>query len=106
VEQSFTTYLPEIEFNVDLATTLQARSHLTLLALDNYEASRRLAAPDLPLRPPVAIIVGAERGWSASERDLLCSYKAQLVQLGPRVLRCETACLAALTLVQAKLGFL
>jgi RsmE family RNA methyltransferase len=106
VEQSFTTQLPEIEFNVDLTATLRAHPHPTLLALDNYEASQRLAALETPLHPPVAIVVGSERGWSGAERDLLRSYGAQLVQLGPRVLRSETACLAALTLVQAQLGVL
>ncbi len=104
VEQSFTTQLPQVEFNVDLAATLRDHPHPTLLALDNYEASQRLAALKTPLRPPVAIVVGSERGWSSAERDLLRASGAQLVHLGSRVLRTETACLAALTLVQAGLG--
>lgn len=103
MEQSFTTLLPEIEFNVSLAATLQAHPHPTLLALDNYEASQRLAALATSLRPPVAIAVGSERGWSGSERDQLRAAGAQLAHLGSRVLRTETACLAALTLVQAAL---
>jgi 16S rRNA (uracil1498-N3)-methyltransferase len=104
LEQSFTTQLPEIEFNVDLIATLRAHPHPTLLVLDNYEASQRLAALETPLHPPVAIAVGSERGWSGPERDKLRAGGAQLVHLGSRVLRTETACLAALTLVQASLG--
>jgi len=103
VEQSFTTQLPEIEFNVGLAATLATHPHPTLLALDNYEASQRLAALEPSVRPPVAIAVGSERGWSGEERDQLRAAGAHLVHLGARVLRTETACLAALTLVQAGL---
>jgi RsmE family RNA methyltransferase len=105
-EQSFTTRLPEIEFNVELIATLRAHPHPTLLALDNYEASQRLAALETPLQPPVAIAVGSERGWSGAERDLLRAAGAQLVHLGARVLRTETACISALMLVQARLGII
>ena len=104
VEQSFTTRLPEVEFGATLAETLERRSVTTVVALDNYEAPQGLAEAAFEVKPPVAILVGSERGWSAPERDLLRANGASLAHLGARVLRTETACVAAVTLVKNKLG--
>jgi RsmE family RNA methyltransferase len=54
----------------------------------------------------VVLALGPERGWSASERDLLRAEGFQLVHLGERVLRVETACVAAIAVVKAKLSLL
>ena len=54
---------------------------------------------------PSIILVGPEGGFSQQERTMLRSRKNTIpVSLGPRVLRAETAVLAALTLWQAKNG--
>lgn len=54
---------------------------------------------------PSIILVGPEGGFTLEERKLLRSLKNTIpVALGPRVLRAETAVIAALTLWQAKLG--
>ena len=54
---------------------------------------------------PAAILIGPEGGFSAAERDRL-SRMAHLRRagLGPRVLRADTAAVAAITLWQAALG--
>lgn len=44
---------------------------------------------------PVAVLVGPEGGWSAPEKEALVRLRAEPVALGPRVLRIETAALAA-----------
>jgi len=104
VEQSFTTRLPEVEFGVGLAETLERRAVRTLIALDNYEAPAALADAAMKVESPVAILIGSERGWSAAERELLRARGAILAHLGSRVLRTETASVAAIALVKAKLG--
>ena len=54
---------------------------------------------------PSIILVGPEGGFTHQERTMLRSLKNTIpVSLGPRVLRAETAVVAALTLWQAKLG--
>lgn len=54
---------------------------------------------------PLAVLIGPEGGFSASERAGLRSRSGVIaVSLGPRILRAETAALSALTLVQAVLG--
>ncbi|NBT30571.1 MAG: RsmE family RNA methyltransferase, partial [Rhodobacteraceae bacterium] len=54
---------------------------------------------------PWAILIGPEGGFSPAERSRLRGLPfAQAVSLGPRILRADTAAVAALTLWQAALG--
>lgn len=54
---------------------------------------------------PLAILVGPEGGFDQSERALLASLPfARPVSLGPRILRAETAAIAALAIIQALKG--
>ncbi len=54
---------------------------------------------------PWAILIGPEGGFSAAERDRLRSLaQAHPVPLGPRILRADTAAVAALTVWQQALG--
>jgi RsmE family RNA methyltransferase len=76
----------------------------TLLALDNYESACRLSEARVEM--PVVVALGPERGWSGAERNLLRASGFQLVHLGERVLRVETACVSALAVVKARLGLL
>ncbi|HEY9020968.1 MAG TPA: 16S rRNA (uracil(1498)-N(3))-methyltransferase [Paracoccaceae bacterium] len=70
-----------------------------------------VAAPTLPARNPAApaqpwaILIGPEGGFSPAERKRLHGLPfAHPVSLGPRILRADTAAVAALTLWQATLG--
>jgi len=54
---------------------------------------------------PLAVLVGPEGGFSADERAFLCEADFSLpISLGPRVMRADTAAVAALALVNAVLG--
>jgi 16S rRNA (uracil1498-N3)-methyltransferase len=56
-------------------------------------------------RGPLAVLVGPEGGFDDAERQkLLKSPDVTAISLGPRVLRADTAAVAALALVQAVLG--
>ncbi|HWP41794.1 MAG TPA: RsmE family RNA methyltransferase, partial [Blastocatellia bacterium] len=52
----------------------------------------------------VAVLIGPEGGWSDAELELFVARGARPVTLGPRVLRTETAAIAAITLLQHSLG--
>jgi len=53
----------------------------------------------------VAIVIGPEGGFTNAERDALCAMPSvRAVSLGSRILRAETAAIAATTLVMARLG--
>jgi 16S rRNA (uracil1498-N3)-methyltransferase len=54
---------------------------------------------------PVAVLVGPEGGFDPAERELLLSQPfVTRISLGPRILRADTAAVAALALVNAVLG--
>ena len=68
---------------------------------DPVAAIRQRAAPGAP----IAILIGPEGGFDPSERALLMRMEQTLtISLGPRILRADTAAVAALALVQAEIG--
>lgn len=55
--------------------------------------------------PPLAVLIGPEGGFSEEERDRLRSLDfVTPIPLGPRILRADTAAVAALAIIQATLG--
>lgn len=85
--------------------------------LDGWEAGRRLMFCDETGGAPVmaalaaagsgpwAILIGPEGGFSPEERERLRALPfTTAVSLGPRILRADTAAIAALTLWQAAVG--
>ena len=54
---------------------------------------------------PVSVLIGPEGGFAEEERDALLSFPTSSgSRSGPRILRADTAAVAALALVQAVLG--
>ena len=54
---------------------------------------------------PAAILTGPEGGFTARERELLLATPAvRRIALGPRILRAETAAIAAISLWMAQQG--
>ena len=104
-QQAFDTRLPEITHGRKLAEALASFEKTPLcLALDNYESPQPLSAA--AIIAPIVLALGPERGWSARDRDMLRVHGFALAHLGPRVLRAETAAIAALAIVRSKLGFM
>ncbi|AFM42874.1 RNA methyltransferase, RsmE family [Desulfosporosinus acidiphilus SJ4] len=71
------------------------------------EKTQRLASVLSTFDPelPIAILIGPEGGFEATEVARACEeLGAKSVSLGPRILRAETAALAALTLVLGHYG--
>jgi 16S rRNA (uracil1498-N3)-methyltransferase len=100
--QAFDTRIPEVVHCPgldELVAALPAGS--ARIALDNYEASRRMAPSAVR---PLALAFGPERGWSAAERDVLRRNGFELAHLGERVLRTETALVAAIAVAKATPG--
>lgn len=86
--------------------------------VETWDATRRLvfcderatvASPIAALRAiapgPLAVLIGPEGGFSIAERELLVAKAfATRIALGPRIMRADTAAVAALALVNATLG--
>jgi RsmE family RNA methyltransferase len=112
-EQAFATRLPEVTHGRSLLEIIGGLPDRAIrAALDHYEASEALARCRLPddtagaSRPELVLAFGPERGWSNAERAALRGSGFVLAHLGSRVLRTETAVVAAVALVKARLGLM
>ena len=96
--------VPPIVAFGDLAAALaDAGAGATGVALQP-DASRSLVDIAVATPGPLAIAVGPEGGFDADEFALLLCAGFELARLGPRVLRTETAGLAALAALQGTVG--
>lgn len=101
-EQSGRNRVPPVNQPMSLADWLGQRPQGRLLVLAP-QAEMRLA--DLPRLEGMHILVaGPEGGFEVEEIAALASADATAIRLGPRVLRTETAALAALAAMQALWG--
>lgn len=102
-EQAFATSIPEVMHHPSLKKALESHSvpeGWAIIALDVYEATASLAQA-LGQSPGVVLALGSERGWSPKEREFLREHGVTLASLGERVLKTETACVAAMAIVLA-----
>lgn len=78
----------------------------TLLFCDERDDGRGAAEILAPLAGrPLALLVGPEGGFSSAERDMLRAHPSVVpLSLGPRILRADTAAVAALAVLQAVAG--
>jgi len=106
-EQSERLTVPGVDAVEKLATVLDAwPGERPLLFCDESLTGRMLAvaAPALPPGPK-GVLIGPEGGFTDAERSLITAHPAAVaVTLGPRILRADTAALAALAVVQATAG--
>ena len=107
-EQCGILRIPEVMEPVKLERTLADWDGARRLVLCDEEAA--VADPIEALgragaRQPLAVLVGPEGGFDETERVLLLSKPYTLaISLGPRVMRADTAAIAALALVSAVAG--
>lgn len=105
--QAGCTRLPEVTHGRSLLATIESLpAGAARFALDNYEAKAALTTCNMSGCKSAVLALGAERGWAAVERRLLRQSGFTLVSLGERVLRTETACIAAIALLKARLGWI
>jgi 16S rRNA (uracil1498-N3)-methyltransferase len=123
-EQCGILNLPEIAGPVALDKAVAALAPDRLLVFCDEDAPPggpigQLAGPAGPVRlsvpggvkqasdhlPSLAVLIGPEGGFAGDERRLLMARpNTRRISLGPRILRADTAAVAALALVQATLG--
>ncbi len=106
-EQCGRSDLPELAPTLPLESFLSGHPEgVPLVACESAEGSRPLVLVCQALHnvTRLTLVVGGEGGFSPGEVERLRIHGARLASLGPRLLRAETAALAALTIVQAVLG--
>ncbi|EEW60802.1 16S rRNA (uracil(1498)-N(3))-methyltransferase [Tritonibacter mobilis] len=111
-EQCGGTYVPEVADLQKLSALLDHwPEDRQLMFCDEAEVGQRLFLDAVQSeKPPTAsgswaILIGPEGGFSDAERKRLqAMQQAHVVSLGPRILRADTAAVAAMTLWQRALG--
>jgi 16S rRNA (uracil1498-N3)-methyltransferase len=109
-EQSERLDVPEVRDALPLAAVLADwPSHRRILWCDESPSAAPIAAALVPLadtgRAPWAVLIGPEGGFAPEERHRLRTMPQVLgVNLGPRLLRADTAAIAALATWQASIG--
>ena len=112
-EQCGILTLPEIAAPVSLERMLAERKPERLLVFCDEDAEVKDPVAALAAArprasaasPPLAVLIGPEGGFAEDERNaLLRAPNLVRIALGPRILRADTAAVAALTLVAAILG--
>lgn len=93
-EQSGRTHLPDLEAPIALADWTRGGAILAPGGASGWPASGA----------PTAVLIGPEGGWSESELNTARDLQLEFIGLGPRILRAETAAVAAATLIQTTQG--
>lgn len=105
--QAGSTQVPKLFIHQTLKNCLeQINLEGKLFALDNIEPSKSLSCA-LKEKPQKAVAaIGSERGWTNSERQLFKQNGFELLSMGKRILRTETASTVATSLILDSMGVL
>lgn len=97
--------LPSVAAPVDFAKAAADDGRLLVFCDERAEVRDPVAALKAAPHLPVSVLVGPEGGFAEEERAVLAKRgNVARIALGPRILRSDTAAVAALALVQAVLG--
>lgn len=105
-EQSGGTYVPEVAGPMKLRQALADWDpNRTLYFCDEAMIGEPAGFSQDAASESAAILIGPEGGFSPEERQMLRDLPySRVISLGPRILRAETAAVAALTLWQNAMG--
>ena len=104
-EQCARTGLPELGEPVKLEALLRDWADNRVLFFADETGGEPAAAAFAANPEPAALLIGPEGGFDAAEREAIRSHpQARAVSLGPRILRAETAAIAATALWMAVSG--
>jgi len=91
--------LSEAEQSLTLASAMSRVPHPSQSYRDGWDAKKSPADPPADL----ALAIGPEGGWTQEEIALFTQHKWTPVTLGPRILRAETAAIAAIAIASSHL---
>ncbi|KAF1696614.1 16S rRNA (uracil(1498)-N(3))-methyltransferase [Pseudoxanthomonas koreensis] len=103
-EQCGRACIPEVAAPAALEAAARALHGGGLRLLLDPQGEHRLQGLAAPEDGTAWIAIGPEGGWSPRDRDILRAAGFSGLRLGPRVLRTETAGLAAIAALQSRFG--
>ena len=105
-QQSERWTIPTVADPTDLAQICRQYASASVKGM----LAERSSGPSLATMPlpqdhqhPIILLVGPEGGWAADEQRLAAEQGFHPLTLGPRILRAETAAIAALSILQSRL---
>jgi 16S rRNA (uracil1498-N3)-methyltransferase len=107
-KQSRRTDIPNIADPIPLKQALAEESSPTRILLSETEQALTLtaalkAATSSQQETDTTLAIGPEGGWTPEEMSLFTEHRWQPVTLGPRILRAETAAIAAIAIASTHL---
>ena len=103
-EQSGRAEVPVVSAPLALGAVLAALPAGGLRLILDPEGELSFSTLSVEASAPVYLAIGPEGGWSENDREQLRAAGFQGLRLGPRILRTETAGLAAIAALQAGFG--
>ncbi|QWF15937.1 16S rRNA (uracil(1498)-N(3))-methyltransferase [Lysobacter capsici] len=103
-EQSGRARVPMVSAPRSLQATLATLAPGGLRLILDPEGELSFSTLHVDADTPVLLAIGPEGGWSPLDRQQLRDAGFQGLRLGPRILRTETAGLAAIAALQARFG--
>ena len=103
-EQSGRAWVPEILPIENLTTFIASQSNIQGIVCDPYAPKSLKDLTQIESSQPLHVLVGPEGGLTDEEVENARNHGWQSVQLGPRILRTETAGPAMLAIAQALWG--
>jgi 16S rRNA (uracil1498-N3)-methyltransferase len=106
-EQCGVLRVPEVRAPVKLTALLEAwdDNRVLIFCDEGAEVANPVVALGAIERAPLGVLIGPEGGFADEERDAIRSRPYTcVISLGPRILRADTAAVAALAVVNAVLG--
>jgi 16S rRNA (uracil1498-N3)-methyltransferase len=105
-QQSERWTIPTVADPTDLAQICRQYASVSVKGM----LAERSSGPSLATMPlpqdhqdPIILLVGPEGGWAPDEQRLAAEQGFHPLTLGPRILRAETAAIAALSILQSRL---
>lgn len=107
-KQSRRTTIPEIDAPSTLKSALEQLSEPICILLSETEQNTTIASAlaDIPSvdSSAYALAIGPEGGWTPEEMKFFADNQWRSVTLGPRILRAETAAIAAIAILSAHIS--
>lgn len=105
-EQSKRSRIPELTRLITMKELKSVKADVKLIAYEgNAGSTKELLSvlKGIEKKQKVAVVIGPEGGFTKEEIKLAANAGFKCISLGSRILRAETACICALSLIQAYL---
>jgi len=102
--QSCRFAVPGVRMPMSAEKLFKSKRHALLKGLFLYENATERWSGNLPRAENCILCVGPEGGWHPDEAEAAVLAGFHSFNLGPRILRAETAALAAVTLIQFQIA--